>query len=443
MRRHHLVTSATLVLSLAFVTGQRPEGRTVRYAFTPSRPPVHPAHPTTHLPHPTGSSTTTTANLDEAECADEQRACDRWAREGECEENPSYMKRLCRLSCGECTPRPGAPRVIEWASGCSDLSPMCSRWAHCGECERNEQFMKAQCRVSCGVCSTDECQDEAPDCALRASDGGCYAGLGAGDAMLRECAWTCGACNAKDEAKCARDRRARPVVLAPGDVGANFERMAGIPGVTVHATEPWVATVDNFVSDEEVDLIVAAMEKANEGHWVRSIAGEGDMPVRTSSSLWCRGTCQTDPFMRALEDRIAKFTGVPANHGEPMQLLKYEQGQFYRPHIDQNSPRASAWGPRVYTFYLYLSDVEEGGETRWPRVEGLEVKPKKGRALIWANVQDDDPYTVDELSEHEARPPVRGEKLGMIYWLHQWPFREKADVGCDNEAYVQNWSADS
>lgn len=66
------------------------------------------------------------------------------------------------------------------------------------------------------------------------------------------------------------------------------------------------------------------------------------------------------------------------------QVLKYEVGQFYKVHHDQNasclnsncrpllpsllycarlqSPHHSAWGPRLYTFFMYLSDVEEGGE---------------------------------------------------------------------------------
>ena len=38
-------------------------------------------------------------------------------------------------------------------------------------------------------------------------------------------------------------------------------------------------------------------------------------------------------------------------------------------------------GPRILTFFLYLSDVEEGGETVFTNL-GIKVKPKRGRALI-------------------------------------------------------------
>jgi hypothetical protein len=34
-------------------------------------------------------------------------------------------------------------------------------------------------------------------------------------------------------------------------------------------------------------------------------------------------------------------------------------------------------GPRILTFFLYLSDVEEGGETSFPYLD-IAIKPKKG-----------------------------------------------------------------
>jgi hypothetical protein len=42
---------------------------------------------------------------------------------------------------------------------------------------------------------------------------------------------------------------------------------------------------------------------------------------------------------------------------------------------DQND-NALACGPRILTFFLYLSDVEEGGETNFPLLN-ISVNPKK------------------------------------------------------------------
>jgi prolyl 4-hydroxylase len=35
-------------------------------------------------------------------------------------------------------------------------------------------------------------------------------------------------------------------------------------------------------------------------------------------------------------------------------------------------------GHRIYTMFLYFSDVEEGGETDFPDL-GISVRPKKGK----------------------------------------------------------------
>lgn len=80
---------------------------------------------------------------------------------------------------------------------------------------------------------------------------------------------------------------------------------------------------------------------------------------------------------------------------ESFQVLKYEVGQQYKEHHDFISKdlRLPA-GPRILTFFLYLSDVEEGGETSFPSL-GIDVKPKKGKAVLWPNALSSQPdFTV-------------------------------------------------
>lgn len=38
--------------------------------------------------------------------------------------------------------------------------------------------------------------------------------------------------------------------------------------------------------------------------------------------------------VRSIEERIAKLTHLPVSHGEGMQVLRYVNGQEYRPHHD-------------------------------------------------------------------------------------------------------------
>ena len=69
---------------------------------------------------------------------------------------------------------------------------------------------------------------------------------------------------------------------------------------------------------------------------------------------------------------------------------------------------------RFATILLYLNEVEEGGETSFPRFlngekgQILDVKPEVGKAVLFYNVLPDGNY--DERSQHQAKPVKKGEK---------------------------------
>ena len=96
---------------------------------------------------------------------------------------------------------------------------------------------------------------------------------------------------------------------------------------------------------------------------------------------------------------------------EPMQVLRYETGQFYKTHHDQNSPRASAWGPRMFTVFMYVGDGYEGGLTDFPKLN-VTVPAKKGAVCIWTSVLDTDPYQRDDRTDHQSLPVESGVKYG-------------------------------
>jgi len=124
----------------------------------------------------------------------------------------------------------------------------------------------------------------------------------------------------------------------------------------VHSRDPWLITIDDFLTPDEADRII----QLGSTHWGRSIAGDGVQAVRTSSTAWCEHSgCGTDPVVKDIRRRIMELTGVPEENAEHLQILRYQSGQFYKRHHDQNAPSASAWGPRLYTFYMYLNDVDE------------------------------------------------------------------------------------
>lgn len=70
------------------------------------------------------------------------------------------------------------------------------------------------------------------------------------------------------------------------------------------------------------------------------------------------------------------------------------------------------------TIYLYLNDVEEGGGTHFHDVDQT-VMPKRGRALLWPSVKDDDPNLKDPRTHHSAMPVIKGVKYGANVWVRR------------------------
>lgn len=64
------------------------------------------------------------------------------------------------------------------------------------------------------------------------------------------------------------------------------------------------------------------------------------------------------------------------DHGEVFYLLRYEEGQQYKPHWDYFANDETGMshigqsGNRIATVLFYLGTPEEGGETIFPNAEG-------------------------------------------------------------------------
>ncbi len=130
-------------------------------------------------------------------------------------------------------------------------------------------------------------------------------------------------------------------------------------------------------------------------------------------NAWCGDLCYADPLAKAVMERLENITQIPDKNTEYLQLLRYEVGQFYQTHhdyIEFDADRQN--GVRILTVFLYLNDVEAGGATNFPELD-LTVYPKRGRALLWPSVQNEDPHMQDFLTEHQALPVENGIKYGM------------------------------
>jgi len=123
--------------------------------------------------------------------------------------------------------------------------------------------------------------------------------------------------------------------------------------------------------------------------------------------------------------------GIPSENSEDLQLLKYEVGQFYNTHHDYiPHQKDRQCGPRILTFFLYLSDVESGGGTDFPDL-GIKVTPKKGRAVLWPSIYNSDPMKADKRMMHQALPVDAGLKFGANAWIHMFDYQASQLLGCN------------
>mmetsp|Transcript_88294 Transcript_88294/g.274437 ORF Transcript_88294/g.274437 Transcript_88294/m.274437 type:complete len:198 (+) Transcript_88294:64-657(+) len=158
--------------------------------------------------------------------------------------------------------------------------------------------------------------------------------------------------------------------------------------------------------------------------------GYGIMDLRTSSTSFCTGACDQTPSVQAVLRRTAEASGMRLQNLETVQFVNYSIGQFFRSHTDsRGSFRHAPMGNRIFSIFVYLTDVEKGGETRFPALN-LSVAPRRGNAVLFANVLDEDPDAVDDRTLHEGLPVEAGYKLAVNVWIYNYDYRTAHSMGC-------------
>ena len=102
------------------------------------------------------------------------------------------------------------------------------------------------------------------------------------------------------------------------------------------------------------------------------------------------------------------------------QIMNYGVGGIIATHADTGTnititEKPMYGGRRLMTFMMYLTDVELGGNTIFPYV-GLSVKPTRGMALFWFNINSN-MEVLRPQSLHMGCPVVRGSKWIANKWI--------------------------
>ncbi|GKV68881.1 2OG-Fe(II) oxygenase [Sporosarcina sp. NCCP-2716] len=176
--------------------------------------------------------------------------------------------------------------------------------------------------------------------------------------------------------------------------------------------EPLVVVLGNMLSDEECEeLIWLSADKVKRSK-IGMTRAEND--IRTSSSMFID---ETDNLtVTRIEKRIEAVMNIPIEHGEGLQILKYEPGQQYKAHHDFFSANSNVTNNRISTLVMYLNDVEQGGETFFPHLK-LSVTPQKGMAVYFEYFYNDP--ALNDMTLHGGAPVELGEKWVATQWMRK------------------------
>ena len=192
----------------------------------------------------------------------------------------------------------------------------------------------------------------------------------------------------------------------------------------------WLQVYDNVLSEDYCNEIISKTTN-NLSRQRLHPTGDYDMKAegyRTSNQYFI-------PFNHDLDKKINecanKLTKINIDNFEQTSIIRYQKGQEYKPHYDHYDPKdeptkqiTKHWGNRIATALFFLNGDFEGGETVFPYLENMMIKPKTGRCIIWLNLLKSNCFgneitNRNERSLHGGLPIINGEKFIATKWIRE------------------------
>lgn len=198
------------------------------------------------------------------------------------------------------------------------------------------------------------------------------------------------------------------------------------PETGLISESPRIEVVDDFATrDECAHIIELAREDMGSASIINAEGESVENNLRRTANIGWVYTDQT-PTVRGLVAKAAELAGLPAKNCERIQVVHYEMGGKYTPHLDTYKADATnahyrRSGQRLKTGLLYLHEPGKGGATSFPKVKA-KVKPKIGRLAMFDLVH---PGTAepDLDSVHAGTPVWSGEKWVCNFWFCERPVK--------------------
>jgi prolyl 4-hydroxylase len=211
--------------------------------------------------------------------------------------------------------------------------------------------------------------------------------------------------------------------LPSGSRIATFDRDVR---VLARGDNPTLALLEGVVSADECEALIALARPRLQPSTVVDPDSGQDVVASYRASVGMFFRPAENDLIARIDRRFRELMNLPLDHGEGIQVLRYEAGGATAPHHDFLAPTNAAnqaslarSGQRVSTIITYLNDVEAGGETIFP-LGGWSVAPHRGQSLYFesCNLHGE----VDPQSLHAGNPVTRGEKWIATKWMRERRF---------------------
>ena len=179
-------------------------------------------------------------------------------------------------------------------------------------------------------------------------------------------------------------------------------------------TESCVRYYDRVVSKEWCNKVIDLFEQSkkdtfdNDRKSFTELNIEGKEEFKDIKETYIRVLRQNlQHFMK--EVNIEEHHFPPVIDMENIRIKKYEANgkDVFKNHVDIIRSQGPS-SKRFLVFIMYLSDVEEGGETSIPRYN-VKCKPKAGRLLMFP------PFWTHP---HQGEKVIKGTKYQIMTYLH-------------------------
>jgi prolyl 4-hydroxylase len=193
------------------------------------------------------------------------------------------------------------------------------------------------------------------------------------------------------------------------------------------SNHPIVDRLDGFLTTAEAAWVLNLAAGRYRPSTTMADAAPAVNSDRTSQSVFLtRPQDLADATLQKIMAAAVSVTNLPRSYMEPLQVVRYVAGQYYKSHYDyleEVSEEVKAHGQRTLTILVYLNDLpaeEAGGGTKFHALN-FTVKPTRGTAVLWHNVTPDgrgDPRTL-----HSGEPLLSSasEKYAMNIWFRDRP----------------------